>query len=168
MSFVNRISGAAVMLASLSAFTAAPSAHAADVSDLTIDQQIEMVRSLNEAARQATIAANLEISRDVGDAFWPIYRSYRGEAGGLNDSLKTLILQYADSYADLTDEAAFQLSEKALKLQIQRDKLKQKYLKRFSKALSRRDAARVMQIENKLDALMQAELAVGVPLIQAR
>ena len=129
MSLKKRIS--AVLALVLLATIGVPAAGAAAMSDLTVDQQIEIVRSLNEAAWQATVAANVERSREAGDAFWPIYRSYRGEVSNLNDSLKAVIL------------------------------------KRFAKALPQLDAARVIQLENKLDALSLAELAFDVPLIQA-
>ena len=56
MSLRNRISVLLTLLTLLSAvtFSTIPAVQAADVSELSIDQQIEMVRSLNEAARQAT------------------------------------------------------------------------------------------------------------------
>lgn len=167
MSLTTRVSALLTILSAM-IFSTLPAARAADLSELSVDQQIEMVRSLNEAARQATVAANLDLSRETGDAFWPVYRSYRGEVAAINDSLKSVVVQYAEEYATLTDEQAYSLAAQALKIQIQRDKLKQKYLKRFAKVLPKLTAARVLQIENKLDALALAELALDIPLIQAR
>ena len=141
---------------------------AAELSELSVDQQIEMVRSLNEARRQATVAANIQLSQEAANAFWPLYREYRGEVARINDGLKQVIVNYAEQYATLTGDEAYALSEEALKLQVQRDRLKQKYLKRFAKPLPELDAARVMQIENKLDALAQLALAADIPLIGAR
>ena len=142
-------------------------ASAVELSELSVDQQIEMVRSLNEARRQATVAANVQMSPETSEAFWPLYRSYRGEVSEINDALKGVILRYAEQYSDLTGDEAYELSEEFLDLQVQRDRLKQKYLKRFTKPLPALDAARVMQIENKLDALAQLALAADIPLIGA-
>lgn len=145
----------------------AAAANAAEMSELSVDQQLEMVRSLNEASRQATMAANVKLSQDKADRFWPVYRDYRAEVSRLNDQLKSVIVRYAQDYADIAGEEAYGLSAEALNLQIKRDRLKQKFLKRFSKASSALDAARVMQIENKLDALAQMELAIEIPLVGA-
>lgn len=143
------------------------SATAAGASNPSVDQQIEMARSLSEAGRQATMAANVELSQQMSEQFWPIYRDYRADVSRLNDELKRIILSYADNYRDIQPAMAYSLSEDALSVQIKRDRLKQKYLKRFSRASSPLIAARVMQIENKLDALAQVELAVSVPLVSA-
>jgi len=150
-----------LVLASDTALAAAP-------VELTVDQQIEMARSLNEASRQATVAANVQMSQQVSDAFWPVYRSYRGEVGRINDGLKSVILRYASDYSDLAGNEAYDLSEEVLELQVQRDRLKQKYLKQFAKVMPELDAARVMQIENKLDALALVDLAASVPMIRPR
>jgi hypothetical protein len=152
-----------ILLAASSSLTAS----AAGPSDLSVDQQIEMARSLNEADRQATMAANVELSAQTAEQFWPVYRDYRTEVGRLNDELKRIILRYADSYGNLEPDTAYSLSEDVLSVQIKRDRLKQKYLKRFSRAASPLIAARAMQIENKLDSLAQVELAAAIPLVPA-
>ncbi len=139
--------------------------YCAQPSTLSIEQQIEIARSMNEATRQSTMAANLDVSAEAADAFWPVYREYRSEVNALNDELKSIILRYAESYQDLSGDEAYQLADQTAKLQIRRDKLRQTYLKRFAKALSPRDAARAFQIENKLDALFQAMLASEIPLV---
>jgi Spy/CpxP family protein refolding chaperone len=65
-----------LVLASLLTFTAMPAPSAGEPS---IDQQIQMVRSLAEAQREATIALNVELTSAESDKFWPIYRDYRND-----------------------------------------------------------------------------------------
>ena len=140
----------------------------ANADELSIEQEIQVARTLTEANRQATVAASLELPADVAEGFWPIYREYRNEVARINDELQTLIFQYAEDYVDLPEDEAYQLAQQALKLQVRRDKLKEKYLKRFTRTLSKLDAARVIQIENKLDALATALLSDQIPLILPR
>lgn len=139
----------------------------ADTHGLSVDQQIEMARSLNEARRQITVAANVELSEAAAETFWPVYRDYRAAVAEVDDELKAVILRYADSYPDIEGSTALVLSEDALKLQVKRDRLKQKYLKRFAKATSPMTAARVMQVENRLDLLAQLGLSESIPLVPA-
>jgi hypothetical protein len=47
-------------------------------------------------------------------------------------------------------------------------KLKKSYYKKFKKILSAGDAARYFQIENKIEALINANLAAEIPLIDAQ
>ena len=53
-------------------------------------------------------------------------------------------------------------------LAIERDQLKQKelYFRTLSKALPAKKVARYLQLENKIRALVQYELAARVPLIK--
>ena len=149
----------------LCAAAVAPSLeHCASTSTLSMDQQIQIARSMNESTRQSTVAANLNAR--ATDAFWPVYREYRTAVNGLNDQLKNIILRYAERYRDLSGDEAYSLSEQTVNLEIRREKLKQKYLKRFRKVLSPLDAARVFQIENKLDALSRVTLAAEIPLVR--
>ena len=46
---------------------------------------------------------------------------------GINDELQTLIFRYADAYPDVPEDEAYQLVQQALKLQVKRDKLKEKF-----------------------------------------
>lgn len=142
-------------------------AQVAEPAELTLDQQIEMARSMNEATRQSTVAANVQVPPDAAERFWPLYRTYRSEVNALNDELKRLVLQYAENYTTISGEDAYDLAEEAASLQIRRDELKQDYLKRFGKVVPPELAARVIQIENKLDALLQAMMAAEIPLVKA-
>jgi hypothetical protein len=163
-----RLSCPLIVAMALCFLTLAGGRSAVAQGELSVDQQIEVVRSMNEARRQATVAANVQIPAEAADTFWPLYREYRGEVASINDSLKRVVLRYAEQYESLTGEEAYELAEEALDLQVQRDRLKQKYLKRFTSALPDLDAARVMQIENKIDALAQFALAANIPLAAAR
>lgn len=136
---------------------------AQEISDLSFDQQIEMIRSETEAERQLIIIANMTLTEQDSANFWPVYREYRSEAVEISDGIKDLVVRYAEQYQSLSGDSAYSLVAEIFPLQIELARLKQKYLKRFRSVLSPMDAARVMQIENKIDALLLAELALEVP-----
>lgn len=157
-----RVLSTLLVLSASSAF----GAPAADDAQLTQDLQI--ARSLTEASRQATVAANLKLSEAEASAFWPLYREYRTEVATQNDRLVDLIKKFAAEYETLTDDQAKELTRTYIDIDKKRLSLKEKYLKKFEKALPAAKVARAMQAEQKLDALQSFGIARTVPLVPAQ
>ncbi len=134
-------------------------------AELTLDQQMQMIRSLSEAQRQATMAANIALAEPTADKFWPLYREYRNEVAKLNDQRVALIRSFADNYSTLTDDAAKKLTNDSLSISKQAVALKTKYIAKYGKVLTPLQAARVLQVENKLDAIVEVEIAKVIPLV---
>ena len=134
--------------------------------EMTLDQQIQYVRSLTAAERQATLARSVVLTDEESQQFWPLYRAYRAEVASLDDKTVALIRDYADNYASLTPDKAKELTETWLDIEKQRLAAKQKYLKKYEKVLPGLKVARVMQVENRLDLLVQLRLSSNVPLVK--
>jgi len=134
--------------------------------EISVDQQIQMARSLTEAQRQATMAANLTLSDAESQKFWPIYRDYRNEVAGINDKMVALLKDFADNYESMSNSKAKSITDGYLQIEKQRIELKTKYVDKYAKVLSAVQTARVLQIENKLDALVEVGLAKSIPLVQ--
>lgn len=137
----------------------------ANAEEPSIDQQVQMVRSLTEAQRQATMAANVVLTEVEATAFWPLYREYRFEVSKINDKLVALIKDYSENFEAMTDAKAKTYTTGYLDVQKQRIDLKAKYVGKFDKVLSPVKTARVLQIETKLDAMVEAGLAKTIPLV---
>jgi hypothetical protein len=133
--------------------------------DSTLERDILIARTLTEATRQATVAANLPLTETQSSAFWPVYREYRAEVARQNDRLATLIRTYAQGFSTMTDDEAEKLTRTYLDIDRKRLDLKEKYLKKFEKVLPASLVARAMQTEQKLDAMQQFTLARTVPLV---
>ncbi len=138
---------------------------AATAEEPTIDQQIQMIRSLTEAQRQATVAANVVLTEAEGTTFWPLYREYRFDVSKINDKLVALIKDYSENFEAMTDAKAKTYTTGYLEVQKARVDLKSKYVGKFDKVLSPVKTARVLQIETKLDAMVEAGLAKTIPLV---
>ena len=67
------------------ALTAAWAGGTFAAEQLTEEQQIAMARSLTEAQRQATLAANVPFTDTEAAKFWPLYREYRNDVEKIND-----------------------------------------------------------------------------------
>jgi hypothetical protein len=157
-------SRASFAIAVLAVVCALPAASYAE--ERTLEQQIQMTRSLNDAQRQATLAANVIMTDAEGAKFWPLYRDYRHEVAALNDRTEALIQRFAQNFGSMTDAEARSITNDWLAIEKQRIALKAKYVGKFQKVLYGVTAARVLQVENKLDALVQMGLAKTIPLMQ--
>ena len=77
-----------------------------------------------------------------------------------------LILDLANEFETLTGDRAQEMLKESLKIEGDRTKLKNKYIKKFNKVLPPKTVVRFLQIENKLDAVINYELAAAIPLVR--
>jgi hypothetical protein len=127
---------------------------------------LELVRSDFRTQKVAIVTAAMQLNDDQSSAFWPIYRQYEAELTALWDQRLALIRDYGQSYETMTDEKAKQLAQDALRLEEQQVKLRKKYFDRMSKAVGPVLAARFLQVENQIAALVSVQLAEEMPLIR--
>jgi len=66
----------------------------------------------------------------------------------------------------MTDEMANTLLNESMKFEEQSVKLEKKYLKKFRKILPGIKVTRYYQLENKLDAIINFDLASEIPLME--
>lgn len=145
-----------------------PSATPAEPSGdpLGVSAPFALTRASVQTRRQAIVGEAMDLDPQQTQAFWPLYREYRLAMGKVNDRFVNLLARYLDSYPDLTDAVAAQLIDESLSIEEARTQVRRQYLPRFRKLLADRQVARFFQVENKLDAVVNAELAQQVPLVE--
>jgi len=131
----------------------------------TLESDIQVLRSDLRAQKTQIISDQLKLSDAEGKSFWPIYREYETELSKLNDEKVAIVKDYATSYDTITDTQIQSLADRTFKLDNKRTDLKQKYFKKISKAVSPKTAARFIQLENRLDLLLNLQLADSIPMI---
>ena len=127
---------------------------------------IEVLRSELKADRQAVVAKNMKMTEAQATAFWPVYREYQAEMTKLGDKYIKLLEGYGKSYDAMKDPAAETLIKDFLDLKQSKVKLQQDYVGKFKKVVPATVVARYYQIENKIDAIINLELAAGIPLVK--
>ena len=130
------------------------------------DRAVQLTRSAIQAERQAILATNLELSEKERAIFWPLYEEYRGALELAVNTRVDLLNQYFASYETLTDQEATALLDKHIAWEKEVLKIRSTYAKKMGKALSGRTVARFFQIENKMDIIVEYELAGEIPLIK--
>jgi hypothetical protein len=127
---------------------------------------MEILREKVKADKKLLVAANLDLTETEAQAFWPIYEEFQNQLTSLNQQIGSLIMEYADNYNIMTAETAEKLLNDSLMLEEKRLELKQLYMPKFQEALPAIKTARYYQVENKIQAALQYELAAGIPLMK--
>lgn len=131
-----------------------------------LEGEIELLRSDIKSGKVELVKNVLNVSGPKADAFWPVYREYQGELDKIGDARLALIKDYAAHYDAMTDDKAKALANQALDLQSKRTSLLKKYYKNFDKVLGSTDAAKLVQVESLVNALMDVQLGANIPLIK--
>jgi hypothetical protein len=76
------------------------------------------------------------------------------------------MMEFRDNFDGLSEEQAKKLLDDYIALEDDMHKLRKKWLKNFRAVLSEKTTLRYFQIENKLDAIIDFDLAQMVPLAQ--
>jgi hypothetical protein len=132
--------------------------------DLTAD--VELTRAAIQVRRQALVTAAMDLEPAEADVFWPLYHEYREEMAKPNDRFTALLTAYLDSGGNLSNEEAATALDDYLGIEGLRTGVKQRFVPRFREALPATKVMRFFQVDNKLDALINAELAAAVPLVR--
>ena len=130
--------------------------------DLTSD--LALTRASIQLRRQAIVTSVMDLSPKEAEAFWPLYREYRMEMAKVGDRVSKLLVDYTGQYDTLTDEQAKKIMNEWLSIEKAKMNVKGKYVSKFQKILPARKVMRFFQADNKLDAVINAQLASVVPL----
>ena len=129
---------------------------------------IEMTREVIKAEKKAAVADAMQLTDAESQPFWDLYNEYQGKQYPVHNKRIAIIKDLADNYENLSDEKADELWTNYMKFQQELLKVKISYYKKFKKIISPGEAARYFQIENKIDALINANLATQIPLIETK
>lgn len=127
---------------------------------------IEAARSIMQTERKILIMREMSLTPEEADAFWPLYDEYVVARRSLGDRRIKIITDYAANYDSMTNELARELGDEALDYESDALKLKKQYVKKFRKILPEIKVVRYFQLESKLDAIVEFDLAQQIPLMQ--
>ena len=131
-----------------------------------LEPAIQMLRQDVGKDRRAIVKANMLLTNSEAERFWPLYDQYRAEIHKVGDRRLKVITDYAANRDSMSEEEANRLAREWLDAEKERVGIKEDYLKKFQKeGLSARTTARFFQIDQKLDAAVDAALAARIPLI---
>jgi hypothetical protein len=124
---------------------------------------MELLREKLRADKKLVVAEAMGLTETEATAFWPVYDSYQKDLTALNNRTMKLIKDYATSYGQMTDPAAKGLVDSFLAIEKDRIQLMQTYAPKLRKVLPEVKVARYYQVENKIRAVVNYELAQEIP-----
>jgi hypothetical protein len=157
-----KIASLAVALA-VAAFPVLTHAQAA-TPGVKADEQVILKQVMTD--KRAVYAQNLQLTEAESRAFWPIYDEYEIKAKKLNDEFLKLVDDYAAKFGSITDEDAAAMLKTKMRIEKEREDLKQAYTHKVAKTLPPVKALRYAQIETRLDNMLRREVYGLIPLAQ--
>ena len=156
---MKRVIAALTMVAALGALA---------LAQTTGTGNMDILRQKIKADKKLVVAQNLKLTDAEGATFWPVYDAYQKDLQQINQRLAAVVLAYADAYnkGPVSDATAKKLIEEAVAVDDAEAKLKSSSLPKILAVLPATKAARYLQIENKIRAVMRYELAAGIPLVE--
>ena len=132
---------------------------------ISVEKDLLLVRRDLRAEKKKIIAANVPLTEAESTKFWPVYDQYAEELRKLNDEFITVIKDYAANQKTLTDAQAVSMIKRWSELQVEAAKTRLKYVPLIEKVIPGKKAALYFQIERRLQALLDIQVASEVPLV---
>jgi hypothetical protein len=136
-----------------------------DTQQKNLQEYIELLRSDVRDQKDEVMGFIMALDVDQSAKFWPIYSEYDAELTKLNDLRVANIQEYAHSYDQMTDAKADELIQNAFQYRKQRSELLAKYYGRVKDSLGAIEAARFLQIEDQLLAIVDLQIASASPIV---
>jgi hypothetical protein len=127
---------------------------------------MDLVKEKIRTDKKLFIATNMQLTEAEGKAFWPVYDAYQAELGKLRDREINLIEKFATNFETMSDDVAKNLLDDSLAIDMDHQKLRQSYLAKIRGTLPDKKVARYYQLESKIDAILEFEMAKRIPLVQ--
>jgi hypothetical protein len=153
-----KIASLAVAL-TVAAFPVMTHAQAAPATQsVKTDEQIILKQVMTD--KRSVYAQNLQLTDAESRAFWPVYDEYEGKAKKLNDEFLKLV------DGTMTDADATAMLKTKMRIEKDREALKQTYTGKVAKVLPPVKALRYAQIETRLENMIRREVYSLIPLAQ--
>ncbi|MDH5316379.1 MAG: hypothetical protein OEW44_07850 [Gemmatimonadota bacterium] len=126
---------------------------------------MKIVAEKIRADKKLLVAANMDLTEAEAAKFWPMYDAFQVELGKLAKRTATLIQDYAGHYDNMTDPVADKLLTEMIAIDKDRADLMVAYRPKFAATVTAAKVARYYQIENKIRAIIDYQLADAIPLV---
>lgn len=105
----------------------------------------------------AFISTQLELTTEEAEKFWPVYNEYDAKMEAIRDEKKGYMKELK-TINDLSDEKAYELTEKILDADVREANLRKEYLSKFADVIGKKKAAKVFYAEEKFKRELLKEI----------
>ena len=162
---MRRIFPALVLVTAFAAPSAVALAQTETATGVSVEKDLALVRKNLRAEKKKLIALNVPLTEAEATKFWPVYDEYALAMSKHYDEFYAVIKDYAANQKTLTDAQAIQMITRWSQIQVDVAQERQKWLPKFEKVIPGKKAALFLQIDRRLYALMDMQVASEVPLV---
>jgi hypothetical protein len=129
---------------------------------------MDVLRLELDLDKRAVVADNLVLTDTAAAAFWPIYEDYQRQLQAIDEQVVRLVNEYVEAYGNdsVTDAMAKRLLDESLALDEAEIALRKRYATRLEGVIPAIEAARYLQIERKIRAIVEFDLSERIPLVE--
>jgi hypothetical protein len=124
----------------------------------------ELLISQIQSDKRAVVLSAMQLTDAEVAAFTPIYDKYQADMKKQFERAVEMLNKFAANYGSMTDDAAKDILKDWFKLRDARNNTMEKYASQMGRALPPTKVLQWVQIENKLNALLDAEAASVIPV----
>jgi hypothetical protein len=145
-------------------FAAAPAALAQDKA--ANGTEVATLKAAVKADKKALVASTIPLSPDEAKKFWPLYDDYQRKLDALNRRISRLVEDViGQSSKPLSDAMAKSLLKESLAIEDEEVRARRAYQSRLVKVLPAAKVLRYLQLENKIRAIQDYDIATVMPLV---
>ena len=149
-------------------FAVAAIALSISINAQTDNDYLELTREVLKAEKKVAVTEAMQLTEVESQPFWNLYNEYQTNLYLIQNKRIDIIKDFSKNFESLSDEKANELWVGTMKYRQELLKLKKRYYNKFKKVISPGKAARFMQLENKIETLIDAQLALEIPLIETK
>jgi hypothetical protein len=129
-----------------------------------LNDDTQLLLSQIQADKAAVVLKSLELTDPEARAFTPVYDEYQKERKEIAQRQIAELNKFASNYGSMTDKAAGEILKNWFKIQEDKNDLVKKYAKKFEHVLPTTKVLRFVQVENKLETVVDLQAARVIPL----
>ena len=117
-----------------------------------------------QASRRAAVSEAMALTPEEAKSFWPVYDAYEVKMDAVEKRHVEEVQAFAKAYQNLTEQDAKAKLDEVVAIQQARLDTQKAFIPKFRAAISQIKTTRFFQIDNKMHAMVQCEIAKMVPL----
>jgi hypothetical protein len=137
------------------------------IAQSAVPSQKQLDLAAARAQRKAIVGEAMQLTPEEARAFWPLYEQYEGQMNRIDDRHLRELKDFARHYRNLTEKDAARKLDEVIAIQQARLDTEKSFIPKFRAVLDQIKVTRFFQIDNKLHAMVQCQIAKMVPLAQS-
>lgn len=135
-----------------------------------VGDKLRQTQALVQSEFRKILREEMLLTEKESAKFWPLYERYSAEKRVISERYLAALIEYIDRYhnGDLTDDHASRLMNTYFDVQLAILDKRRGYVARFGEFLGPVKVMRFYQLENKVNAEVNAALALAIPLADPR